>query len=291
MSTTLRTSSVKHLLGGLLLATATLALAGSAAGDIVVNGSGTVADWGVTPFTLTNQASQSGNLAWTISNNYSPIDYAGVGHQPSPGGTTGELFDLDEMYLRVQGSSLQVLLVTSGYVASTSGYTIHLGDLFLTIDGQRYGVVTQSVNQGLAAGSIYRINGASDIQILENTAGSYIGNTALRPNDYGPNDTVQNVAGPWGVKGSIHAEQLLGQAAIETARFDYGGAENNSFLIQYTLDLGVLGNQGFVEAEAHSAWGCGNDVIETSMVNAVPEPATMALVGLGTLGLFMRRRR
>ena len=290
MNTTHHLIMLRNLFGGLLLGS--LVLAGSAAGDIVVDSSGTVVDWGITPFTQANQANaQSGNLAQTISNNYSPIDYAGVGHLPSPGGSAGELFDLDEMYMRVSGNTLQVLLVTSGYVASTSGYTLHLGDLFLTVDGQQYGVVTQSANQGLSAGSIYALNSSADIQILENTAGSYLNNTALRPNDYGPNATVQNVAGPWAVKGNISSNSLLGLATIDTARFDYGGAENNSLLIQYSMDLSSLGGQSFVLAEAHSAWGCGNDVIETTYTNSVPEPATMALVGLGALGLFIRRRR
>lgn len=292
MSTTLRTATVRNLVGGLLLGALVLGLAGSAAGDVVVNSSGTVVDWGLTPFTQANQANaQSGNLAWTISNNYSPIDYAGLGHVPSPGGSAGELFDLDEMYMRVSGSNLQVLLVTSGYVASTSGYTLHLGDLFVTVDGHQYGVVTQSANQGLAAGSVYALSGAGDIQILENAAGSYINYTALRPNDYGPDAAVRDVAGPWAVKSGISSSQLLGQATIDTANFNYGGAESGTFLIQYTVDLGTLGGQSFLQAEAHSAWGCGNDVIETAYVNSVPEPATMALVGLGTLGLFIRRRR
>ncbi len=290
MSATRSIVTLKDLFGGLVVAVALLALAGSAAADIAVNSSGTVTSWGVTPFTQANQANvQSGNVAWTISNNYSPINYAGVGHLPSPGGATGELFDLDEIYMRLNGSNLQVLLVTSGLSATVSGSTIHLGDLFLTVDGQRYGIVTQSANQGHAAGGIYAINSAADYQILENVSGSYLNYTALRPNDYGHDAAVRDIAGPWAVKDTNH--NLLGLATIDTATFNYGGSESQTMLIQYTIDLGILGGSSFAQAQAHSAWGCGNDVIQTAYTNSVPEPATMALVGLGTFGLFIRRRR
>jgi hypothetical protein len=191
--------------------------------------------------------------------------------------------------MRMNGSNLQVLLVTSGLSATASGSTIHLGDLFLTVDGQRYGIVTQSVNQGHTAGGIYAIHSAADYQILENVSGSYYSYTALRPNDYGPDAAVRDIAGPWAVKNTN--TNLLGQATINTATFNYGGSESQTMLIEYSIDLGPLGGSAFTQAQAHSAWGCGNDVIQTAYTNSVPEPATMALVGLGAFGLFIRRRR
>ena len=253
---------------------------------------GEVTGWGVTPFSQAGPASgTSGGVAYTLQNDYAPIKYpSGVGRVPSPGlSAGGELIDLEEMYVRRTGDQVQVLVVTStAYVAVFSGVDYYLGDLFLTADGERYAMVTQSASEGLAAGSVYRIDSDADVVQLQAGGRSYAGSTTLCENDFGPPATVPELAGPWAVDGDIDAAQLLGGGSIATATFDYGGSEDGTFLVEYTLDLSLFGPADPTSVDAHMTWGCGNDVIEVRDI-AVPEPATMALVGLG-LGVMVVRR-
>jgi len=267
---------------------ACLSLAVPALG-MIIDGSGTVTDWGVTPFTLPNQANQYQNgLSFTISNNYSPISYPGIGHEPSPGLTRGgEASDLEEMYLRFSNNQLQILTVASNSAVSAYGNTFYLGDVFVTIGGQQFGIVTQAANQGLAAGSVYRISGAGDVVTLQTGTGSYYGSTALVANDYGPSATIPSIAGPWAVKSTISSSLLLGSATVNSAQFDYGGAENGTYLFEYLVDLNTLGLAGGPQGtvEAHQTTGCGNDVIR------VPEPATLGILATGTVLCFLAARR
>ncbi|NIA21288.1 MAG: PEP-CTERM sorting domain-containing protein [Anaerolineaceae bacterium] len=268
-------------------------MAATSPAEIIVNPSGQVADWGITPFSQTNQAnSNTGNRFFTIADDYAPIDYPnGIGRVPSPGGTLGEAFDLEEMHLRTVGNELQVLVVTSSaWSKEVSGTDYTLGDLFLEIGGTTYGVVTQSASQGLAAGAVYRIDKPKDTEKLQKGHGSYRGKKGKRENDYGPMAKVEDIAGPWAVDAKIKAGQLLGAAGIDSAIFDYGGDEDGTFLIEYKLDWDLLGADPGSAANAHIAWGCGNDVIEVNET-MIPEPATMALLGLGLFGLFIRRRK
>jgi len=277
----------------LLAAVMTVLLAGSASAGII-DGAGNVTDWGLTPFSQPNQSDvQYGNRWSTISNDYSPINYPGVGHVPSPGLTSGgEVFDLEELHVRSVGQWLQALVVTSSALSTVvSGETYYLGDLFLTINGNQYGVVTQSANQGLAAGSVYRLTGSGDVQVLQNNSRSYAGSKTLVDNDYGPNATIPEVAGPWAVKGSISADQLLGAATISTDTFNYGGREDNTFLIEYTLNTALLGLSGPMDLTTKIAWGCGNDVIRIrNQAHGVPEPATVGLLAFGAVFFVLSRR-
>ena len=95
---------------------------------MTVNGAGAVTDWGIT------------NPMTNVANNTSPVNYPGVGLVPSPGGSKGEVFDLEGLYSRVQGGNLQVLLVSSNApIAYSSDWDRHyrLGDVFIdtNLDG------------------------------------------------------------------------------------------------------------------------------------------------------------
>ena len=256
---------------------------------------GDVPDWGITPFSQVNQSDTFDGTYWlTIENDYSPIDYpGGVGHQPSPGGATGERFDLEEMYVRVTGSQTQILLVASaGPSVDAAGSTWHLGDLMIVSGGRQFAIVTHSGSQGLPAGNVYRISGDADVEGLQDQPRGYRGSTTVVGNDYGPDATVPEIAEPWAVSGSIDAGQLLGAAVIETDSFDYGGKEDGTFLIQYTFDTSVLGVDEPIGMTAKITWGCGNDVIRVKGDSPhVPEPATLGMLLVGSLVTIVARRR
>jgi hypothetical protein len=280
----------------LTLAVAVHLLAGGAAVAGLVDTNGEVVTWGLTPFTRPNQANTFDGATWmTIQNDYAPIDYpGGVGYQPSPGGTSREIFDLEEMHVRLDGGAAQVLLVASSYPSTYAvENTWYLGDLMITLDDQRFAIVTSDLYQGLAPGSIYRLDGDADVVGLQEHARSYAGNTSLRANDYGPDATVAEILGPFAVAGTIDPSKLIGMATLEADTFDYGAAEDGTWLLQYTFDPSVFGADEPDFWTTQITWGCGNDVIRVrGDPPYVPEPATVGMLLFGvTLTLLGRRRR
>jgi len=282
-----------------LVVTVTVLLSAGGALAGLVDSGGEAIGWGVTPFTQPNQAStyDDGLELWmTIQNDYAPIDYpGGVGYRPSPSGSTGEGFDLEEMYVRPAQSQVQVLLIASNYPSVDAvGSTWRLGDLMITVDDQEFGIVTSDANQGLDAGAVYRIDTAGDVVGLQDQSRSYFGDTRLRANDYGPDATISDIVGALAVSGTIDVGQRLGTADLQTDVFDYGGAEDGTYLLQYTFESSLLGlDAPPQEWITQMTWGCGNDVIRVrgDDTHPIPEPATFAMLLLGVGMTWWARRR
>ncbi len=238
---------------------------------------GTVDGWGVTPFSgspVTGVISFDGN-------DTAPINYPHVGYVPSPGGNTGERFDLEEMHVRRNAGKVELLVVASSHYQASAGRTFNLGDLLIdtNADGAYdFGVVTQSSNTGLTAGGLYDVD---TLARLQNKPGSYRGHYK------------ESEIGPW----AVASGSMLSQAAIETAMWNYGGKENGTWIYQYAFNEADLGGWSFLDF--HLVWGCGNDVMEGRVDtfppndNGVPEPMTAALglMALGAIGSVATRRR
>jgi hypothetical protein len=118
---------------------------GGEAHALTLDGSGAVTDWGFTPFSAWTPTLAPGDPAvrWKEENDWSPISYPGIGHVPSPGNAGAEAFDAEALYCRVNGSDLQVLVVSStGHQTEGPGvayfnggqYWYRMGDLFLNTD-------------------------------------------------------------------------------------------------------------------------------------------------------------
>jgi hypothetical protein len=266
-----------------------LAAAGSASA-LTVDGTGKVLDgWNVTPFTVTSAPVQSttNGITGYYQNNYSPINYPGVGHVPSPGGSTGKEFDLEEMYVRQTGTVVNMLLVAaSGYTATADGTTYHLGDVLLDLNGDGTydaGLVSQNFNAGLVAGGLYS---GITTQRLQNISGSYYGTS------------TEAAIGPW----AVGSGTLRDQEAISQTTYNYGGGNGLTYLTAFSFDLSKIPGALPTSLTFHLDWGCGNDVISgtytvTPVVGSpapgVPEPITAGLsgLGLGALALAALRRR
>jgi hypothetical protein len=277
---------------GVFLITANAAFA------LTVDGSGAITNWGITPFTSGVNNSTTDNLLVggvyrTLANNYAPINYPSQGYVPSG----GEAFDFEEMYARFVGNTMEVLIISSSGYTANGFSAIKRGDLFVTLDGVTVGVVTQSLyGPGVhVPGSVYQILGASDVEILQNISGTYLHHNQLVANDYGPNNVIRDIAGPYAVAQNIDNAQLLpNTAVISTAVHSYGGAENNTNIFEYVIDF-----TGFpippTFFSLHQTWGCGNDVIQITAavppnIPDIPSPSA-AMFGVTAMALLGIRRR
>jgi hypothetical protein len=254
---------------------------------LTIDGTGQVTDWNLTPFSQPNGSSQTGNRVSTIANDYAPIRYSST-YAYKPSG--GENWDLEEMHARIStDGQLQVLVVNSSGIEK-NGWI--LGDLMMTVNGQRFAVVTNPNGRGYDQGDVIALTSDSDVDILQDKSGSYLNNNTLRANDYGPDDKVRNIAGPWRATDGLPAQQLIADALIAVDTFDYTDEAGTS-LIEYTLDLTDLTAATTFEYQLQLTWGCGNDVIrvEGETLTPIPEPSTLGLAALGVMQLCWRRRR
>lgn len=242
----------------LVVAIAALAMAWTAtsASALTVDSSGTVTDWGVTPFVQTGTA--AGNHGawaptpgtyttwWNEENNYSHVNYpSGVGNQPSPGGWKGEAFDMEALYWRKTATDLQVLLVHSmGDVQYSSDWSrnYRIGDLMLDIGGDGnydFAVATTDSDVGgstpwreylgsnsyaafdhdAAPGSLFAVDSPDDL----------VGAVGYWNGGYGDDAGVGALAGPW-VVDQAQAE-MLGMVGLLKQSFSYGSAVGGGYYL------------------------------------------------------------
>lgn len=250
-------------------------------------------------------------------NNTSTVNYPGVGNVPSPGGAGGELSDMEGLYARLQGSSLQVLQVTSADTAAYSSIWsryYRMGDLFIDIghngsydfglvntNTTSYGPWSKFTGSGYttfdhsaAPGTLFALDSANDLA----------GIVGLDRGGYGNDANVRTAANPWAIdEGNATATGAV--ATVATATFNYGTVagknENDTHFTEWTIPVSFLGltaGEAF-DMYLHTTIECGNDVnsllIHETVPgddNIVPEPLTMASIftGLVSLGGYLRRR-
>ena len=292
-----------HMVKRFSICAALLLAAIAPASALTVDGGGNITDWGISPFPQTGCApcnhigwAPASNAYWMEENNYSRVNYpSGIGHQPSPGGSTGEHTDMEALYWRASGNNLQVLLAHSaGDSFYSSGWRTHyrVGDLFIDIDGGGFDFAVTSTNvlagnrpwqaydpatkqyrnfdHSAAPGSVYALDGDELVGIVGHNRGGYGDNTAIR-----------NQTGPWAIDPTM--AQLLGLADLDKASFDYGSLvgggyyaddpyangvarnENDTWFFEYTIPMDMLGMSlsELSTINLHISYECGNDYIGT----------------------------
>ncbi len=259
----------------------------STAQALVVSGSGAVTDWGVTPFSSWTAPGGTFGTGGT-QNDYSPVNYPGIGHVPSPGGTSGERFDLEALYSRVSGGNFQVLLVTSMPLAlyeSGWKYTYRLGDLFINTDADaayELALVSQDSNaHGFVGG---------ELRSVSETHGILTGSGG-----YGGTPAVASIVNPWALKsGALLATGTLASAYY--AGYSDSNGPEPAWLYEWSVPASALGLGPGAAYSLHLTIECGNDLIQLSGQMPpppnppIPEPMTVILSSVAIAALSRRVR-
>lgn len=262
---------MKIKMTGLIMGIALVILLSSSAYAITIDGD--LSDWGVTP-----GAYGVNPLLWIPS--ISGIFYTIEDTKPSTyfqdPGYGYQLFDAEAAYLTYDATNLYFAIVTGHPAGGADGH--YPGDIAFDFgsDGSyEYGVETvggsftqgalysvATWGQGLnnwGYGNIGYVSAPTTIKTINGSGPLGLGSLAYNNTYYGDNASGNH----WVIEGSV---------AIED--FPFAWTSNTPFTMHWTQT-------------------CGNDFIDLYARTApVPEPATMALFGLGALGLgWVRKRR
>jgi hypothetical protein len=220
---------------------------------------GLLDEWGVNPDTYSNSqwTPNSGILSFVEDTSPSTNTVGpGIGGQP---------FDVEAMYLTTDTSNLYFAVVTgfppdgaSNYVAGDIGFDFGINGSY------DYGISTLDRN-GFLTGRLYNSTGWAN--------GFWMGSDPLS----GPTYMTAGTLVPGSNGSLIYTE---------------GTYNGDHYIIEGYMPLLAFGSDWGNDFRMHWAMSCGNDYvyIDYSRMHT-PEPATMALLGLGLLGLAGLRRR
>lgn len=250
-------------------------LSGPASASLVVNGN--LADWKINHNTW---ASSLPGVHYTVE------DTTGNANAYLDPGYGGQAYDAEALYATIQDGKLWLALITGHdpATANNPGKNIYgAGDF--AIDFGKDGSYELGINV---------ITGGFG------TAGGVYSNPVWA---FGLWDASgEEVVKSGQIPDSLHPTSLLGGTLIGTAAYDYskngagGYGQWNSdkhYFYEVSLDLETLYTAGWDSGEFNIHWtqNCANDNIIVDPGLAVPEPGSLALIGVGMIGLLGGRVR
>jgi hypothetical protein len=219
-------------------------------------------------------------------------------NEVEPGATTGQNWDIEGFYFS-DGANEDIpdneLALVGGFDFQNGepwgDQTVGAGDIFITADmPSGYYEYVMDLDFTTDTYDVYQITDRQE-PIMDQDQTVYVYESGVN----GPNATQYT---PWKYSGSgaslIGSGFALGYLQYNNDNDAGGGVQgyggNNSHDI-VLVNLGFLG--GNTSFEVLNTMACGNDVVfgAGSTTAAVPEPATIFLLGSGLLGLFGYRKK
>jgi len=209
-------------------------------------------DWGVTPGAF-------GASDWVPDNGAiyteedTNINYVGPGYG-------GQKFDAEAIYCKKENGFINVAIVTGHPAGGASGE--HPGDIFFNFGvGMQYGLQTTGVN----AGRLYK-------NPLWNIGSPFAvaGESTMKPGAYEDR----------GLTDFVYLHTYTGC-----------GDSNDHWVMEMKIPESYFGGDWMYGGFIHWTQTCGNDAIDLEIPGTIPEPATMALFGIGLAGLLRVRRK
>ncbi len=233
----------------------------------------------------------------TINDNY-------VGGTPTVSGYYGvdivgsaSLFDIDHMTVDISSGTLSIEINTS-YFDNVGSLRTEFGDLFISSDGwSPYGAANYNdddYSNGESWEYVIKLDNHGEAYSSNNTGYSMIGesgNADLFEIQDSSEIELSSANSGHRAGQEVQFNPLQGNNSLASGNWFIGDLTQGYSNLLITLSLIGTPLEFISDFGFHWAFTCGNDVIEGAYNKEVPEPASMALLGLGLGALGARRRR